>query len=245
MLRVAAAFTGGFDFQILQALTDLPEEALLNCLDEALQAGLIRVQGSTPARYDFIHAIVRHTLYEMLNPDRKARLHRRIAEVLERTLPGRAKDDSAELAYQFHASAALAGSERGIPFCLRAADQAWANYAHEQAVTFLRMARDLAVSEADTRRAEILSKLALAEARALLLVEAQHSAEAALASLVESGAEPGIMAEFLTNVSRTLREGGASPTVWQPLVERGLALLGDQRDIRWARLMLLLGFPAR
>lgn len=241
MLRVAAAFTGGFDFQILQTLTDLPEETLLDSLDEALQAGLVRVQGSTPAHYDFIHAIVRHTLYDTLNPDRQARLHRRIAEVLERAAASRSKDDSSELAYQYYASAAMPGSERGIPFCLAAAEQAWANYAHEQAVTFLRMAGSLAVSTTAAQRADILSKLALAEARSLLLVEAQRSAEAVLAALLESGTESAVVADFLANISRALKEGGASPTVWQPLVERGLAFVGKQRDIRWARLMLLLG----
>ena len=40
MLRLSSAFTGGFTFRVLQALTELPEEILLNCFDEAFQAGL-------------------------------------------------------------------------------------------------------------------------------------------------------------------------------------------------------------
>ncbi|HXV44017.1 MAG TPA: AAA family ATPase, partial [Anaerolineae bacterium] len=134
VLRFAAAFTGGFRFQTLQSLTGWPDEVLLNCLDEALRAGLIRSLGEKPPRYDFVHAIVRHTLYDGLNPDRRARLHRRIAEALRQGQTGQARDHSAELAFQYHASADLPGGEAGIPFCLAAAAQAQATYAPMQAV---------------------------------------------------------------------------------------------------------------
>ena len=129
---LAAAFTGGFTFYLLPPLTELAEETLLNSLDEALQAGLIRTLGGKPPRYDFAHAIVRHTLYDSLNPERRARLHRRIAQALEGLAPDQAVTDQAELAFQYHASAALPGAERGIPFCLAAAEGASATYAHEQ-----------------------------------------------------------------------------------------------------------------
>jgi DNA-binding CsgD family transcriptional regulator len=176
-----------------------------------------------------------------LNPDRRARLHRRIAEALQHDQTDPAKDHSAELAFQYHASADLPGGEAGIPFCLAAAAQAQATYAPAQAVNFLRMAHDLAGQTSAAQRAEILCRLAVAEAGALLLAEATHSVELALAVLVEAETEASVRAEFLTVMARALKEGGASPAVWQPLVERGLALLGERRDIGWARLMLLLG----
>lgn len=231
LLRFAAAFTGGFYFQILQSLTGWPDETLLNSLDEALQAGLIRPLQERPPRYDFVHALVRHTLYEGLNPDRKARLHRRIAEALLQNQT----DHSAELAYQYHASAALPGAEAGIPFCLAAATQAQATYAPAQTVTFLRMAYDLAGPDS-AQQAEILCRLAVAEADALLLADAAQTVNLALAALED--ADSAI--EFLTVIARALKAGGASPAMWQPLVERGLTLVGQRRDIAWARLMLLL-----
>jgi DNA-binding CsgD family transcriptional regulator len=240
LLRFAAAFTGGFHFQILQTLTGLAEETLLDALDEALQTGLIESRPGLPARYDFVHAIVRHTLYDELNPDRRARLHRRIAQALEQAQAGQGQDYSPELAFQYHASAGLPGAERGIPFCLAAAEQAQAGYAHEQAVTFLRMARDLAALSPAAGRADIACRLAMAEAQALLLADAQRSAQTALTVLAESGATAGIMTEFLAVMARVLKEGGADSIVWQPLVERGLALAGDLRNLTWARLMLLL-----
>lgn len=240
LLRVAAAFTGGFAFYLLPLLTGLTEETLLDSLDEALQAGLIQALGGQPPRYDFAHALVRHTLYDSLNPDRRARLHRRIAQALAQLSPEQPAANP-EVAFQYYASAALPGAEQGIPFCLAAAAGAGAAYAHEQAVAFLRMARDLAGASPLPLRAEIAVKLVVAEASALLLAEAQASSETALALLLQAQAEPETVILFLTAAARALKEGGAAPHAWEPLVERGLALLGRQPDLPWARLMLLQG----
>jgi predicted ATPase len=106
-LHAAAALTAGFDFPILQTITGLPDEVLLGCLDEAVDAGLIHATRRPSGTYDFVHPIVRQTLYDDLNPDRRARLHRRLAEALERAHADGAVDAAAEIAVQYHASAAL------------------------------------------------------------------------------------------------------------------------------------------
>src|SRR5690606_1074137 len=128
LLRVASGLSGEFGLEILQSLVDLPEDKLLDCLDEALQGGLLRVVHNTPPRYDFRHAIVRHTVYETLNPDRRRRLHRRIAEALERAYAGHEQEHAAELAAQYYASLGLFGAERGMPYALAAAKQARDSY---------------------------------------------------------------------------------------------------------------------
>ncbi len=261
LLRFASAFTSGFTFEVLQALTELTEETLLDSLDEALASGLMRTTGEAApsifttaaglsrlhsvealgqgSTYDFAHAIVRHTLYDELNPDRRARLHRRIALALEGVYAGGAMDYAAELAAQYHASITLPGAERGIPYCLAAAEQARAGYAHERAVIFLRMARDLLLGGPPEASADLLCQLAIAEAEALLLDDARHSVEEALAALSATRTEPKALAAFLMKVAQALKDGGAPHALWEPLVQRGLALLGDERDLLWARLTLL------
>ena len=79
MLTLAACFSRGFSFLAAESAMVRSEDVLLDSLDEALYAGLIQLSADGPSRYEFSHAIVRHTLYEGLNPDRRARLHRRIA----------------------------------------------------------------------------------------------------------------------------------------------------------------------
>ena len=238
LLQVASAFAAGFEFALLPPLTDLSEETLLDCLDEALQAGLIRTLDGQPPRYGFAHSIVRHTLYERLNPERRARLHRRIAQVLE-LMPG--NHAAAELGFQYFASAALPGSERGIGHCLVAAELAATQYAYDQQVTLLHMARDLAHSATLPQRADIACRQAIAEASALRLTDAWHTGEHALALLNQSGAAPQDVVAFCVALAYALKDGGAPPREWSPFVDHGLALIGDERDLSWARLMLLKG----
>jgi DNA-binding CsgD family transcriptional regulator len=238
VLHAAAALTAGFDFAILQTITGLPEEVLLGCLDEAVAAGLIQVR-RTRATWDFVHPIVRHTLYDDLNPDRRARLHRRLAEALEQAHAAGTVDAAAEIAVQYHASAALPGADRGVQHALHAAAEATAHTAHERAVTLLRVAAELARSRDAATRARVWSRLALAEGDALLLADAERSTVRALDTLAEAGAPASASAELLAAAVRRLRDGGAPPEVCEPLVERGLALLGGARDLTWARLALL------
>jgi hypothetical protein len=106
-------------------------------------------------------------------------------------------------------------------------------------VSFLRMARDLSADADAAARAEVLCKLAVAEAEAMWLDEARRSADEALAALAAAKANPEQTAEFLATVASALREGGAAAAAWTPLVERGLALLGAERNLTWARLILL------
>jgi DNA-binding CsgD family transcriptional regulator len=239
LLAVAAAFTGGFDFAVVQALTELPEARLLASVDEALGARMIRARSDGLESYEFAHALVRHTLYDELSPSRKARLHRRIARALEQLHVGQDAVYAAELAYQYHRSGSLPGAAHGIPYALAAAEAAKTANSHEQAVSFLRMARDLAAEGERPLEAEILCRLAVTEAQSLMLDDATQTTEEALAALAGSAAPAHTTAEFLGEIAWALKEGGGRQELIAPLVERGLGLVGD-RDLAWARLELAL-----
>jgi DNA-binding CsgD family transcriptional regulator len=247
VLGVAAAFTRPFEFSVLAAMTDLGEEELLSTLDEALHAQLLRSVGWE--RYEFSHALVRRTLYDEIGPSRRARLHRRIAQALERVHASHELEHAGELAAQYHASSSLPGAAHGIRYALAAAEQARAASAHEQAVASLRIARDLAFQADASLRSEVACELAIAEAEALLLEDASQSADEALRLLDEAGADAQRVADFVVAVARPLQSAtilawqlmavGAREAVIARLVERGLAALGDRRDLTWAQLKLL------
>lgn len=241
LLTHAAVFSGGFDFGVLPAMTGLSEDALLDAIDEALAARMLEPSGNGPERYDFVHAIVRHTLAETWSPSRRVRVHRRAAEALAALYAANPRPHAAELAVQYHRSASLPGATAGLPFALEAAQQARSAYARESVVTFLRMARDLAETEPADVRASILCQLAVAEAEAVLADAARETGDAALAALEESAAGPEQIAAFLADLTKMLKQSAyADQRVWRPLLERGLTLSSPAKDRAWAKLMLLI-----
>lgn len=244
MLHIAAALASEFDLATLKALTDMSEDALLDAVDEALDAGFLTVVAAPAGGvYDFAHAVVRHALYDSLNPDRKIRLHQQIAETLEALYAGREGEHATELAAQYAAAGGLADARKGVQHALRAAALARRTFARDRVVSFLLIARDLCSAQ-DDELTEILPALALAQAEALLLEDARASVDDALAVLEHAGAGSASRAAFLAEVARSLKDGGSPPSVWEPLVKRGLSLLSadaqNKGDLLWAQLTLLL-----
>src|SRR5262245_48358249 len=157
LLSSASAFTNAFEFAVVTSVAGLSEAAALDGLDEALRAQLVR-PADQPDTYAFTHALIRHTLYGELNPSRQVRLHRAIAEAMEALHGTRAAERAAELAEQYHRSAALPGAERGVVHAIAAADRAEVEVAWDRVATFLRMALELMESD-DVRRPRVLARM--------------------------------------------------------------------------------------
>jgi DNA-binding CsgD family transcriptional regulator len=236
-LGFASLFTAGFGFAELQLLARLDEDQLLDALDEALAAELIRPSGSD--RYDFAHALVRRAIRDGFSPSRRARLHRGLAEILERTLEA-TPEAEAELARQYHGSASLEGAERGIPHALSAARRARAAGAPNNAIAMLGLARGLIPAEDLSTRARIEGELAVAEAEGGRLDDAVHTLESALSLLEAIGAAGETIAELVFRVVSTLEDMFAEPSAQlDSLIQRGLAALSATDTLAWARLKLV------
>jgi tetratricopeptide (TPR) repeat protein len=139
VLHTAAALGKVFEFGELVAVTSTGEEQLLDALDEASAAQLVRPdRGDT---FAFTHDKIREVLHEELNPIRQRRLHQRIAESLEKLYAGSLGDHVEDLAYHFAESSDL---EKGLAYSLAAAEQAEKVFAHEEALSFLDRARECA-----------------------------------------------------------------------------------------------------
>ena len=236
MLSIACAFSGPFSFEELRALTQFDEDVLLGTLDEALDAGLLRAADGD--MYEFGHAIVRHALYEATSSSRRGRLHRRLAQALERVHAGNEREHAAELATQYHRSRSFPGAARGVAYALSAADAARDRFAYESSAEFLLMAADLAGESPASVRAGILTRLAIVESEALLVERSRQTVDEALRTLAEAKSDESAIAEFLAEAAWALQEAGARSELVQPLVDRGLSLLTESRDLTWARLKL-------
>src|SRR5688572_17778832 len=82
LLRLGAILGKVFTFNELAAAAKQNEDALLDALDEATGAQLIAATAGDA--FSFTHDKIREVLYEELNPIRRRRLHRHVAEGLER-----------------------------------------------------------------------------------------------------------------------------------------------------------------
>ena len=136
---MAAVVGRDFTYPVLQAVSDLPEDRLLDVLDEAEGARLIEDAPGVIDGYTFTHALIRETLYGDLTTARRVRFHRRVAEALEEGMkPG--QEPLADLAYHYGQAASRGDVEKAVSFAVRAGEAAAARFAVDEAARFYGMA---------------------------------------------------------------------------------------------------------
>jgi tetratricopeptide (TPR) repeat protein len=84
VIRAGSVIGAEFDADTLASLVEGAPDEVLAAIDEARAAGLVRGT-SDGARFGFVHAVVQEVLYDGLGHPDSARLHRRMASVLEGT----------------------------------------------------------------------------------------------------------------------------------------------------------------
>jgi predicted ATPase/class 3 adenylate cyclase len=162
VLPVAAVMGREFDFDVLMAATDLDEDELLDVLDAARGAALVREVAGSPGRYTFAHALIQQTMYDDLGPTRRARAHRHVALALE----ARPEDPSAsrarELARHWINATQPIDLPKAIGYSRRAGDVALAALAPAEALLSFDQALELC---ADLERPDPILLLDLAIGR--------------------------------------------------------------------------------
>jgi tetratricopeptide (TPR) repeat protein len=176
MLARAAVIGRTFTWDILTAVAGEDEDTLLDLLDEALASQVVR-EKRQPGRvlYEFGHALIRQTLYDEISVPRRVRLHRQVAEAIERVHRSSLDAHVAELAHHYFQAAA---ADKAIEYCTRAGDRAVAQVGHEEAVQHfsraIEMVEGLEVSE-EERRAR-LCELHARKGGALAMIAALDAA---------------------------------------------------------------------
>ncbi|GGS61136.1 ATPase AAA [Planobispora rosea] len=185
VLTAAALLGRDAATDILLRVVEPPEDRVLDILDAAVRARLL-AEGDGPV-FRFVHDIVRDVLREALPPVRRRRLHTRIAEVLEE----RSGTRLTEIAHHYREGvlgARMTG--RAIGYTRRAAAQATAQFAHEDAVEHLERAIaliDRLPRSDDALRCDLLLDLAEAQAAAGMSTAAHASLESAAGIAEELG----------------------------------------------------------
>ena len=149
-LELAAAAGLRVEFRVLSLAADMSADDVSAGLDELVDSGFLVSVGGHLLTYQFIHALVRDTVEEVMSPSVQASLHLRIAEALEQIYEADPRSVYAELARHFGAAAAVGGGERGIRYGRLAADQAKSTGAYDEAISHLEAV--LRMLPEDTRR---------------------------------------------------------------------------------------------
>ena len=142
VLSVASVIGRDFDLELLARATKTDEDDLLDLLEAASVAALVREQSDTSGRYAFAHALIGRTLYEDMGPNRRARAHRQVAEALEDLCGDRPGARVGELARHWVAVQPI-DLEKAISYSHQAGDAALAALAPADALRHYAQALDL------------------------------------------------------------------------------------------------------
>src|SRR4029453_12463009 len=100
--QTAAAIGRDFTYATLKAVTALGDEDLERLLSQLVASELVHQRGVPPhATYYFKHALVQDAAYQTVLKSERIKIHRRIAEVLEREFPETAQRSPEIIGYHF------------------------------------------------------------------------------------------------------------------------------------------------
>ena len=227
LLELAATAGSEFELDIVRAAAGLGEPELLAALDEAVRSGMLEELPSPGLAYRFTHELVRRALYDRLSGMRRAELHLRVADALERSV-GRSGRALADLAHHFAVAAPFGGAGRGVEYNVLAARAASAALAFDEAATRLRTALELGI-DGLRERADVFLELG----------HASHRAGKALDALEAFRAAAGIARELADAKLLARAAIGYEDACWRPgmadqgaveLLESAAEALGDDNS---------------
>ncbi len=144
MLRAGSVLGREVRFDVLERITDLDDDRLLDALDEAAAAGVIAEVPGAVGRYAFTHALVRHALYDELSITRRVRLHQGVGQALEAIHGRQPGPHLAELAFHFSQSAVAGDAEKAVTYAREAGEHSRSLVAYEDAVRHFGVALEVA-----------------------------------------------------------------------------------------------------
>ncbi|UCD09088.1 MAG: hypothetical protein JSU79_00110, partial [Dehalococcoidales bacterium] len=227
LLSIAAVIGREFRLDILQKVSDIPEDDLLNVIEEAKNVAIIEERSTVASAvtYRFAHAFFRTTLYEENIAPRRIRLHQQVARALEEVFASRLQEHASELAEHFSYSTEPADLTKAVSYGEMAAQRATNVYEFGEAVRLLQQAlkvQEVLNPDDIAKRCDLFIALAVAYWKA---GDPQHALD------VEC-IEAYSLAKELDDADRIARS--CIVTMWAIFTSGSAAALGSREGLRWA-----------
>ncbi|MBD3673292.1 MAG: protein kinase [Planctomycetaceae bacterium] len=165
VIQFAATIGREFSFELLDAVSTLPNDVLLHELDKLVKAEILFQKGQGgDASYIFKHALLQDAAYRSMLSSKRQAYHQRIAEILETKFPNVAESQPELLANHFTASEM---SEKAVQYWLKAGLKSRDRSADVEAIGHLTKGRELLESlpespERDSLELQLLNPLGTA-----------------------------------------------------------------------------------
>jgi DNA-binding CsgD family transcriptional regulator len=162
----AAVLGSRFSFDTLRAAVSAEAETLLDVLDELMRTRVVEeVTVNDDVVYDFVHPLIRETLYSVLGRVRLRLLHARVAEALEQLYGAAAFERAGELAYHFARAQSAQAEGKAIEYLTRAGFHALERHANREAADYFAATLDRMQAQTTEPNELIDIVAALAQAR--------------------------------------------------------------------------------
>jgi DNA-binding SARP family transcriptional activator len=143
LLTIAAVLGREFAADAVVRLSGLSLSAGRAHLHEALAAHVVSEAPIGRERFRFSHGLVRDAIYHAIPPVERARLHRRVGEMLEQTYAADLDSHLGELSHHFVEAVSGGDAAKALDYTRRAGDRAQRLLAFEEAVRLYQLALEV------------------------------------------------------------------------------------------------------
>ena len=239
-LSAAAVIGREFDLDLTAAVAEVEEDMLMELLEQAHAATLVREVPGAPGRYTFSHALVQHTIYQDLGATRRARLHRQVAEEIERLVGNAPGGRAGELARHYLLASRPAEADKALRYARLAGEAALEALAPDEALRWFTQALELASETTESAaRIDLLIGLGTAQRQVGDLEFRTTLLEAARLSQEEGDTGRLVMAA-LANYRGMTSVSGDVDTERVEVLQAALGAVGDAESSERARLLARL-----
>jgi class 3 adenylate cyclase/tetratricopeptide (TPR) repeat protein len=240
VLTAAAVIGRGFTFELLDTITELDTNSVLDAVDEAERASIVRSERiGGAARIVFSHELIRLTLLGRLSLPRRQRLHARVGESIEKLTPSTLDEHVADLAYHFDQAGLVVDQQKSLRYSILAGERALVAAAFEDALAHFERALALQDVADEGTLARLLEDLGFARRSVGEIDEAVATWDRAL-DVYERLGEPERLGRLAAEATNQLTWMGrfAESAV---LAGRGLATLAHTEIPDRSRLLAQAG----